>query len=198
MLRRRQLCDDVVREALGDTAAAEAPGVLEEYQARVEELRRELGERQCQLKQLQAEHEQMVHASQQDLRTLEAKEQEIERLKRAAAKLQKESVQLRSDMRKGPARPAPAKKPSALQSKKQGEEGWMSRELDQNIKHFNELFIENLSQSLSSVLALRKEARDEEPAEQEEEPDASEAEDEDADREEQVDEEAQQQEQAVA
>lgn len=33
---------------------------------------------------------------------------------------------------------------------------WISSELDYNIKHFNELFIENLSQSLSSMLAIKK------------------------------------------
>ena len=32
---------------------------------------------------------------------------------------------------------------------------WLPDELDYNIKHFNELFIENLSQSLSTVLVKK-------------------------------------------
>ena len=36
--------------------------------------------------------------------------------------------------------------------KKESEKAWLPEELDYNIKHFNELFIENLSQSLSTVL----------------------------------------------
>jgi hypothetical protein len=32
----------------------------------------------------------------------------------------------------------------------------MSNELDYNIKHFNEMFIDNLSQSLSSILVAKK------------------------------------------
>lgn len=42
------------------------------------------------------------------------------------------------------------------------EKNWISNELDQNIKHFNELFIENLSQSLSSMLVLKKGTQQEE------------------------------------
>lgn len=33
---------------------------------------------------------------------------------------------------------------------------WISNELDYNIKHFNDLFIENLSQSLSTMLVVKK------------------------------------------
>jgi hypothetical protein len=32
---------------------------------------------------------------------------------------------------------------------------WISRELDYNIQHFNDLFIENLSQSLSAMLVKK-------------------------------------------
>ena len=42
----------------------------------------------------------MFQQSQSDLKMLEGKEKEIERLKRSVAKLQKDNVQLKNDMRK--------------------------------------------------------------------------------------------------
>ena len=38
----------------------------------------------------------------------------------------------------------------------QSKEDWISKDLENNINHFNEMFIENLSQSLSSMLVLKK------------------------------------------
>jgi len=43
----------------------------------------------------------LIQQSQQDTKSLEAKEKEIERLKRSVNKMQKESVQIKSEQRRG-------------------------------------------------------------------------------------------------
>lgn len=101
VLKRRNLYDDILREvacASGqplDLLEAAGPSVLEEYQARAEEQKRELQEKDAQIRQLHREQEQLVEQAHQDTRNLELKEQEIERLKRSLNKLQKETVSLR-------------------------------------------------------------------------------------------------------
>jgi len=63
------------------------PCILEEYQVRVEEFKRDLAEKHHQIKQLQKDYEMLLQSSQQDVKNLEMKEKEIERLKRTVAKL---------------------------------------------------------------------------------------------------------------
>ena len=49
-----------------------------------------------------------------------------------------------------------AAKQKTMQAHQDHSNQWLSTELDYNIKHFNELFIENLSQSLSSMIVAKK------------------------------------------
>lgn len=69
--------------------------ILEEYQQKVDELKRDNAEKHTQVKQLQRDYEQLLESSERDVKSLEAKEQEIERLKRSINKLQKDAVQTR-------------------------------------------------------------------------------------------------------
>lgn len=160
------------------------PSILEEYQLQLQEQKRELQEKQNQVRQLQHDYEQLMESSHRDTKSLESKEQEIERLKRSVAKLQKENVEIRNAQRRGTniappsgstsirnsnqgitTQPPPvptfqaaaAARKSALEKKKLAEQGeeLLSRELDYNIQHFNEQFIENLSQSLSQMLVKK-------------------------------------------
>lgn len=68
------------------------PCILEEYQVKVEEQKRELNEKIQQINQLQKDNEYLVKQAIQDTENLETKEKEIERLKRSNNKLQKENV----------------------------------------------------------------------------------------------------------
>ena len=60
-------------------------------------------------------------------------------------------------------RPVAQSFPSQLKNKVAGEEDrddWISSELDQNIKNFNQMFIDNLSQSLSTMLVKKSGVND--------------------------------------
>lgn len=55
VLRRRGLLDEVLAEA--GAQSLEGPGILEEYQKRVEEQKREIAEKQAQVRSLQSDYE---------------------------------------------------------------------------------------------------------------------------------------------
>lgn len=101
--------DDGVGEPAKDhdfLFGSSGPCILEEYQVKVEEQKKELGQKNQLLKQLQKDYENLFQSSQQDTRMLESKEAEIERLKRSVNKIQKENAQLRTDQRRGSKMPA--------------------------------------------------------------------------------------------
>ena len=88
--------DDNNPRALGGYSV----GILEEYQLRVEEQKKELVDKDQVLKSIQKDFEILSSTSKSESNLLEKKESEIERLKRQVNKLQKENVTIRNDQRK--------------------------------------------------------------------------------------------------
>lgn len=60
-----------------------------------------MSEKQQQVKTLQKDNEMLIQQAQQDIKSLETKEKEIERLKRSLNKMQKESATIKNDQRRG-------------------------------------------------------------------------------------------------
>jgi hypothetical protein len=60
---------------------------LEEYQSKIEDQRKELQDKAIVVKNLQKDYEYLMQSSNNDVKRLESKEQEIERLKRSLNKL---------------------------------------------------------------------------------------------------------------
>mmetsp|Transcript_23012 Transcript_23012/g.22359 ORF Transcript_23012/g.22359 Transcript_23012/m.22359 type:complete len:116 (+) Transcript_23012:745-1092(+) len=77
------------------------PCILEEYQVKVEEQKKELQEKHLMVKTLQKDYEFLFQQNEKDTKMLESKEQEIERLKRSVNKLQKEIVTSKNEQRRG-------------------------------------------------------------------------------------------------
>lgn len=75
---------------IGDVGGGGGPTILEEYQNQLESQRVEIQEKSQLVKTLQKDYEYLMTSSNNDIKRLEQKEQEIERLKRSVTKLQKE------------------------------------------------------------------------------------------------------------
>ncbi len=60
---------------------------MEEYQSKIEDQRKELQDKAIVVKNLQKDYEYLMQSSNNDVKRLESKEQEIERLKRSLNKL---------------------------------------------------------------------------------------------------------------
>lgn len=67
----------------------------------MEEQKKELGGKNQLIKTLQKDYELLHNQTSSDMKLLEEKEKEIERLKRSVNKLQKENIQIKNDQRKG-------------------------------------------------------------------------------------------------
>ncbi len=73
--------------------------ILEEYQNKIEDQKKELQEKFIVIKNLQKDYEYLMQSSNNDIKRLESKEQEIERLKRSLSKLQKENAEIKASQR---------------------------------------------------------------------------------------------------
>jgi hypothetical protein len=128
-------------------------------------MKKELTDKLQQVKTLQRDNESLVESANRDLKNLETKEQEIERLKRLVAKLQKDNVDIKNEAKRSnfstkpisSARPqsseiAAIKKKNSIAhnqpvSHKISEmnQKWMNEDLNIDITSFNKEFIDNLS-----------------------------------------------------
>ena len=92
VLKKRNIYEEILNE-LGsgsDLISGQGPTILEQYQNQLEQYRLEIQDKSKIVKNLQKDYEYLMTSSNNDIKRLEQKEQEIERLKRSVAKLQKE------------------------------------------------------------------------------------------------------------
>lgn len=136
------------------------PTILLEYQTKVEEQRVELEKAKLDLQQFCTDNQQLIEQANRDMKSLEAKELEIERLKRQASKMQKEAEQVRTDVRK-PTQAIKPVAPARIGRAKTGinfgdfEDNWISNDLDNKIKHFEEVrkgFIDEMTNHMTKAL----------------------------------------------
>jgi len=104
----------------------------------------------------------VVEQSKREEELLTRKETEIEKLKRQVGKMQKDSkgkggsttpIQKRGSFN-STARPKIVRKQTM-------QEEWLPSELDYQVKNFNNLFIQNLSESLSKIIVKKPENQEE-------------------------------------
>ncbi len=174
ILKDKGLFDSVmkeVQESLGDNERG-GIGILEEYQKQTEELKKELTQKDQELSNLHKEHEHLLEGVKRDTSIMEKKEQEIERIKRSVQKLQKENAQIKAEQRKrpgvAPAQPVrpptnpfarrgtmpPQRRIHVLKKEEDGK-GWISNNLEYQITNFKDLFFQNLSESLTSMIVKK-------------------------------------------
>ena len=128
-------------------------------------MKKELNDKLQQVKTLQRDNESLVESANRDLKNLETKEQEIERLKRLVAKLQKDNVDIKNEAKRSnfstkplsSARPqssemAAIKKKNSIAHNQpvahkisEMNQKWMNEDLNIDITSFNKEFIDNLS-----------------------------------------------------
>lgn len=95
VLKRRNIYEEIMQElSASEFMAGDVGGggltILEEYQNQLESQRVEIQDKSQLVKTLQRDYEYLMTSSNNDIKRLEQKEQEIERLKRSVTKLQKE------------------------------------------------------------------------------------------------------------
>lgn len=61
-------------DALDNLLGISGPGILEEYQTKLEEYKKEVTDKVSQLKQIQKDYELLLESSHQDMKNLETKE----------------------------------------------------------------------------------------------------------------------------
>ena len=174
--------------------------LVEEYHEKIEELKRSHDDKEKLLRHLKSENEALSKKSNEDTELLQEKVLLWEKLKRDLKNLEKEHVNLQKKTKMTPAEAHALRMQAAregkvgyLTQKEQRREGlkyvmehgrkikkhqeWLSKELSNTIENFNEMFINNLSLSLTQIFVDKEKKKDEvesdaEDEEEEEEGDA--------------------------
>ena len=173
--------------------------LVEEYNEKIEEYKRIADEKEKLIRHLNTSHDTLNKKAQEDSTLLHEKTLLCEKLKRDLSNLEKENVKLQKRLKMSPAE----KHSERMQAARIGKSGyvtqkekrredlktimehgrklkkhqeWMSKELGNTIENFNEMFINNLSQSLTHIFIANDEKEhleddDEEEEEEEEEGD---------------------------
>ena len=152
------------------------PTLIEEYQTKLQDLRKDLDSKDLMVKSLQNDSESLLKSSEEDQKVMKNQSLEIEKFKRAQAKLQKENVTLQNEMRKiqkgGVNIPKRQQtqmsknmknmeedfrhsfKRSLIIDKDAGNIDFMSQELEDKLQSFNSRFMETLTESLTKQLGF--------------------------------------------
>jgi len=148
--------------------------LVEEYQEAIEEYKRTNDDKEKKLRNLLSENEALSKKSKEDCDLLQNKVLSCEKLKRDLANLEKENIKLQKKIKVSPtdkhsSRMLAARdgKSGYINQKEQRRDGlraimkhgrkikkhqeWMSKELGNTIENFNEMFINNLSLSLTQI-----------------------------------------------
>lgn len=149
--------------------------LVEEYTEKMDEMKDEITEKEKLIRNLRSENEILLKQSENESKMLESKAQELEKLRRTNKRMEKENIKLQKKVRTIPMH---SKKP--VEDKKQPNKSYsrrntlhkimdngrklratkgdfMSNELEKSVQNFNEMFINNLSFSLTQIFVNKNE-----------------------------------------
>ena len=156
------LCEEngiIVQEDDGEEVEREK--LADEYAHRLEQLQNDVEQKKKTIRTLRDENEALENSSRRDTELLEKKSAEIEKLKKTLTRVQKESMKRAAEPENGPSpkrtlgrreQNRKALKSAIEKGRKENKSSdWMPEELNNTIKNFNDMFINNLAVSLTQI-----------------------------------------------
>lgn len=174
IIRDQGLWDDLEMEKQDEIEENREVKLVEEYHEKIEEYKKISGDKEKLCRNLRAENETLAKKAKEDSELLHEKVLLCEKLKRDLKNLEKENIKLQKKVKLSPAEIHA----SRIQAAREGRSGymtqkekkrddlkaimkhgrkikkhqeWLSKELSNTIENFNDLFINNLSQSLTQI-----------------------------------------------
>lgn len=183
MLKEAGLWNDSEMEQRDEIEENNEIKLVEEYHEKIEEYKRIADEKEKIIRHLSTQHSDLTKKADEESTLLQEKALLCEKLKRDLSNLEKEHLKLQKRLKMSPAE----KHAERIQAARVGRSGyatqkeqrrenlktimehgrklkkhqeWMSKELNNTIANFNDLFINNLSQSLTQIF-IDKDKKDE-------------------------------------
>jgi hypothetical protein len=174
IIKEAGLWDEAEMEKLNEQEENEEIKLVEEYQEKIEEYKRQADDKEKLCRHLRSENDSLSKKSKEDSELLQDKVLELEKVKRDIKNLEKENIKLQKKAKMTPAEKHSLRMQAArdgktgyITQKEQRRDGlkavmkhgrrikkhqeWLSKELGNTIENFNDLFINNLSHSLTQI-----------------------------------------------